>query len=587
MGILEIIGGIAGLVTVLGGIAGATKAGRKWIKSKKIRRNVLKQKENQIPGVPISKKKTEISEKGASGAKRDEFHTPEQKDPPREVWDLFICHASEDKDDFVRPLAEKLVSAGLKVWYDDFALKVGDSLRRSIDEGLSKSRFGVVVLSPSFFRKEWPQKELDGLVAKEGDGANVILPVWHKLDRDEVKKYSLILSDKVAAKSSDGLEVVFSKLLGVVRPSTNDEFMKKGNLSDFSEEEADILLAALKSAGEIKIIETDQTGKFLQISDNDYFDDNKPEYRISYLEALDKLTRRHLVRRETESWFNLTKTGSEYARKLEISALMEKGWDYFENKTDYRKSIETYRMLVEKYLQTGYAKEAQKMIGVNYLRLEDSIEAEKELKTALDMGNDFSSAHFYYGEALLSNKKYKEAKLAYETSLKKLDAPDWIKSSAPEKIILCQKGLMIKLTTLADDKCAIEKSKIEKEIKLQEDELKENAGSFRWSSPLARKLMQLNLDAVKKKIETKLRLDKEVIFSGEKIKTNEDIEFIMERLKALAGSEKRALKEKLEAIYKDCHANSFIEVDKVKIDQEIDTLLKEIHTDLMIGKETL
>ena len=63
----------------------------------------------------------------------------------------------------MRPLAERLVSAGLKVWYDDFSLKVGDSLRRSLDEGLSKSRFGVVILSPSFFKKEWPQKELDGL----------------------------------------------------------------------------------------------------------------------------------------------------------------------------------------------------------------------------------------------------------------------------------------------------------------------------------------------------------------------------------------------------------------------------------------
>ncbi len=91
-------------------------------------------------------------------------------------WDLFICHASEDKRDFIQPLVKKLVSCGLKVWYDDDILVLGDSLRRSIDEGLSKSRYGIVVLSPSFFEKEWPQKELDGLVAREREGIKGNLP---------------------------------------------------------------------------------------------------------------------------------------------------------------------------------------------------------------------------------------------------------------------------------------------------------------------------------------------------------------------------------------------------------------------------
>jgi hypothetical protein len=49
---------------------------------------------------------------------------------------LFISHASEDKEDFVRPLAETLQQLGVKVWYDEFTLKVGDSLRRKIDSGL-------------------------------------------------------------------------------------------------------------------------------------------------------------------------------------------------------------------------------------------------------------------------------------------------------------------------------------------------------------------------------------------------------------------------------------------------------------------
>lgn len=72
-------------------------------------------------------------------------------------YDVFISHATEDKEEIVRPLATALVVRGLRVWYDEFELRIGDSLRRKIDAGLANSRFGVVVLSPNFFAKNWPQ----------------------------------------------------------------------------------------------------------------------------------------------------------------------------------------------------------------------------------------------------------------------------------------------------------------------------------------------------------------------------------------------------------------------------------------------
>jgi hypothetical protein len=133
-------------------------------------------------------------------------------------YDVFICHASEDKDYFVRPLAQKLREEGSNVWYDEFTLKVGDSLRRKIDQGLLKSRFGIVVLSPNFFKKDWPQKELDGLTALEVDGRKVILPIWHKIDQTDVKKYSPMLSDRVAVRSLLGIEYVVTELLKVIKP---------------------------------------------------------------------------------------------------------------------------------------------------------------------------------------------------------------------------------------------------------------------------------------------------------------------------------------------------------------------------------
>jgi len=119
-----------------------------------------------------------------------------------ESYDAFISHATEDKDSLVRPLAQELTKQGFMIWYDEFELTVGDSLRQSIDKGLSRSRYGIIILSKAFFAKNWPQYELNGLTALEIEGKKVILPIWHKVNRSEVLKYSPTLADKVAIDSS-------------------------------------------------------------------------------------------------------------------------------------------------------------------------------------------------------------------------------------------------------------------------------------------------------------------------------------------------------------------------------------------------
>ncbi len=114
------------------------------------------------------------------------------------VYDVFISHASEDKEHVVRPLAHALKEGGLRVWYDEFELQIGDSLRRKIDTGLAKSRFGIVVLSRSFFNKGWTNYELDGLVTRSVSGEQVLLPIWHDITKQELVDYSPSLADKVA-----------------------------------------------------------------------------------------------------------------------------------------------------------------------------------------------------------------------------------------------------------------------------------------------------------------------------------------------------------------------------------------------------
>jgi hypothetical protein len=131
-------------------------------------------------------------------------------------FDVFICHASEDKESFVRSLVEELITKGIAVWYDEFTLKLGDSLRKSIDKGLACSRYGIVVLSKKFFLKDWPEIELDGLAAREINGQKVILPIWHNITREEVLRYSPILADRLAISTSKGMNKIVEAIIDAI-----------------------------------------------------------------------------------------------------------------------------------------------------------------------------------------------------------------------------------------------------------------------------------------------------------------------------------------------------------------------------------
>jgi hypothetical protein len=117
-------------------------------------------------------------------------------------YDVFISHASEDKNEVVRPLAHALKEEGLTVWYDEFELKIGDSLRRKIDLGLRNSKFGIVVLSKDFIKKGWTNYELDGIITKSISGEQIVLPIWHNITKKEVVEYSPSLADKLARNTS-------------------------------------------------------------------------------------------------------------------------------------------------------------------------------------------------------------------------------------------------------------------------------------------------------------------------------------------------------------------------------------------------
>jgi hypothetical protein len=131
--------------------------------------------------------------------------------------DVFISYAHEDKDEVARPLAQILEASGYTVWYDEYSLQLGDSLNQEINRGLAGCTYGVVILSPWFFAREWPRRELDGLVVRETtEKRKRILPVWHGVTVDDVARYSPILASRLAISTGAGLRVVSDAIVQVL-----------------------------------------------------------------------------------------------------------------------------------------------------------------------------------------------------------------------------------------------------------------------------------------------------------------------------------------------------------------------------------
>lgn len=169
-----------------------------------------------LPGALPEVRQKPLSEVPSLVHKND--YLPDNKDEIEKEYDVFISHALEDKDEVVRPLANALRAEGLKVWYDEFELKIGDSLRRKIDKGLANSKFGIVVLSKAFIKKGWTNYELDGIITKAVSGEQIILPIWHNISKKEVIDFSPSLADKLARNTlSNTVEEIASEIAEVIQ----------------------------------------------------------------------------------------------------------------------------------------------------------------------------------------------------------------------------------------------------------------------------------------------------------------------------------------------------------------------------------
>lgn len=126
----------------------------------------------------------------------------------------FISYDSGDRDAIARPLANELAAQGVQVWFDEFSLSVGDSLREKVEQGLRDCKHCVLVITPRFLANTgWTKREFDSVFTRELlDRKNVVLPIWWQVTQRDVYNYSPSLADRFALQWGDGVALVAGKL---------------------------------------------------------------------------------------------------------------------------------------------------------------------------------------------------------------------------------------------------------------------------------------------------------------------------------------------------------------------------------------
>ncbi len=143
--------------------------------------------------------------------------------------DIFLCHASEDKEEVLRPIVEACGQAGISCWFDEAEIKWGDSITQKVNEGLTKARYVVVVFSTSFVEKNWPQRELYATLNQEAATGEVkVLPllVGSAAERKKILVRFPLLNDKRYLPWDGDLRAIVAALLARLRPNESIESVR-------------------------------------------------------------------------------------------------------------------------------------------------------------------------------------------------------------------------------------------------------------------------------------------------------------------------------------------------------------------------
>ncbi len=140
--------------------------------------------------------------------------------------DVFLSHASEDKDVIVRAFAQELEARKISYWLDEAEIKWGDKITQKINKGLQKSRYVIVFLSESFLGKNWPEAELGSALNRENEqGQTVVLPLLIG-DASKIFERYPLLRDKAYLNWEGSVQNLADKLEILLASAKKSEFVK-------------------------------------------------------------------------------------------------------------------------------------------------------------------------------------------------------------------------------------------------------------------------------------------------------------------------------------------------------------------------
>lgn len=128
-------------------------------------------------------------------------------------YDVFLSYARIDGADVGNALRERLEYLDVRVWFDEVAIRPGESQARQMDLGLAKARCGVALLTPAYLAgRFWTERELGALLLKQ-----TLIPVLHGVTFEQVAEYSGILPDLAGFETRrDSVEVIAEKIAAAV-----------------------------------------------------------------------------------------------------------------------------------------------------------------------------------------------------------------------------------------------------------------------------------------------------------------------------------------------------------------------------------
>ena len=133
-----------------------------------------------------------------------------------DLRDVFLCHAWDDRKGAAKELNDLLEGLGVKVWFSEKDIGLGEPFMRAIDKGLANSRVGIVLVTPAMLstlpNEGVADKELSALLAGER-----LVPIVHQTTYDALREVSPLLASRNGLNTTDNSMVeVAAKLAELV-----------------------------------------------------------------------------------------------------------------------------------------------------------------------------------------------------------------------------------------------------------------------------------------------------------------------------------------------------------------------------------